>query len=217
MRANVQIGKPTKLAFAGWVLLTFFAVVNGLEGLRYALPKVLFPMPLPNFVDRHDWLIGHAVFSSVALLTGPWQFLPSLRRRSLTAHRWIGRVYCGAVAAGWLTSLPIAAHAQTGAVASAGFLALGAVWIAATTAGYCNIRLGQVQAHREWMMRSFALTAAITLRMYLPLMMVTHAPFAVAYSLVAWICWIPNLLFAEWLVRRGRIRRASFGATQILV
>ena len=197
------------LAKTGWMLMTFLAVINGIEGLRYAMPQAPFPAPLPNFVTRHEWLVGHAVFSSIALLTGPWQFSRRLRRRSLKVHRWLGRVYCGAVVAGWVTSLPIAAHAQTGQVASAGFLALGAFWIVTTAIGYRKIRAGQLQAHREWMMRSFALTAAaITLRIYLPIVVVTHAPFAAGYSLIAWICWIPNLLLAEWLLRRGRVRTA---------
>jgi uncharacterized membrane protein len=208
-----RVGKLAKLTSTGWWLLTFFALVNGLEGLRYALPHVPLPVPLPNFLERREWLVAHAVFSSVALLTGPWQFLSNFRSRSLRVHRWMGRVYMGTVAAGWLTSLPIAAHAQTGRVASAGFLALGAAWIGTTAAGYRAIRLGQVQAHREWMTRSYALTAAaITLRLYLPIVLVTHAPFAAGYGLVAWICWIPNLLFAEWLVRLGRTRTAGLSA-----
>jgi uncharacterized membrane protein len=210
------IEKPTKLAFTGWALLTFLAFGIGSGGLRYALPHVPFPAPLPNLQVRHHWVIAHAVFSSVALLAGPWQFLAAFRRRSLLAHRWVGRLYCGAVLAGWVSSLPIAAHAQTGQVASAGFLALGAAWISATAAGYVMIRHGQIQAHREWMIRSYALTAAaITLRLYLPMLLIPGVPFTTAYPLVAWICWIPNLLFAEWLVRHGRVRSAGFRAQQV--
>jgi hypothetical protein len=109
------------------------------------------------------------------------------------------------VTAGWITSIPIAAHAHTGAIASAGFLALGVFWICATTAGFVNIHQGQVQAHREWMIRSYALTAAaITLRSYLPVLTISGVPFETTYKIVAWACWIPNLVFAEWLVRRGR-------------
>lgn len=210
MLAEERIAKSTKPALTAWGLLTFLALGTGLGALRYALPRVPFPSPLPNFETRHGWLIAHAVFSAIALLTGPWQFLATLRRRWLTAHRWTGRVYCGAVVAGWLTSLPIAAHAQTGPIASAGFLMLGALWISTTAAGYITIRRGQVRSHREWMIRSYALTAAaITLRQYLPIILVTRFPFALGYSLVAWLCWIPNLLFAEWLIRRSRSRASS--------
>ena len=208
--------KGSKLALAGWVFLTLQAVGTGFVSLRYALPRVPFPAPLPNFYVRHGWLIVHAVFSSVALLAGPWQFLSVFRRRWLTVHRWMGGFYCGAVLAGWLASLPIAAHAQTGEVASVGFLALGAIWMGATTAGYLCIRRGQVQAHREWMIRSYALTAAaITLRSYLPILLLSGVRYATAYPLVAWMCWIPNLVFAEWLVRRGRTRAVRLSPQQI--
>ena len=45
--------------------------------------------------------------------------------------------------------------------------------------------------------------AAVTLRIYLPLMLgVFHWSFHSAYIAVAWLCWVPNLLIAEWLIRR---------------
>jgi uncharacterized membrane protein len=194
----------------GWVLLVLLATALGVASLRYALPTVPFPTRLPNFRLRHPWLVAHAIFAATALLAGPWQFLPGLRSRWLPAHRWIGRVYCGAVAAGWLTSLPIAFHANTGAIASAGFVALGAFWIVTTLSGYLAIRHGRVQTHRRWMMRSYALTAAaITFRLYLPVLswMGIHIP--VNYMIVTWAGWIPNLLFAEWLIWRTGGRMIS--------
>jgi hypothetical protein len=39
------------------------------------------------------------------------------------------------------------------------------------------------------------------LRIYLPLAMVVGLPFEAAYSVVAWLCWVPNLLVASFLVR----------------
>jgi hypothetical protein len=56
--------------------------------------------------------------------------------------------------------------------------------------------------HRRWMIRSFALTAAaITLRMYLPLVFVFHWPFSIAYPAIAWLCWIPNVVAVEMYLR----------------
>jgi uncharacterized membrane protein len=185
-----------------WCLLALLATLVGLVSLRYALPTVPFPAGLPNFQLRHKWLIAHASFSSIALLSGPWQFLPLLRQRWPLVHRWIGRVYCSAVLLGWLSSLPIAAHAQAGAISSAGFLTLGFFWIGFTAAGYFTIRSGKVVAHRRWMIRSFALTAAaITLRIYLPLLPLTGFSFSTGYRIIAWACWVPNLFVAEWLLR----------------
>ena len=54
------------------------------------------------------------------------------------------------------------------------------------------------------MIRNFALTlAAVTLRNYMPLMLLAFGPsFRQSYVTVSWLCWVPNLLVAEWLVRR---------------
>jgi uncharacterized membrane protein len=194
-----------RLQFTGLVVLSFFAIVIGVVSLRYAIPHVPFPTPIPNFRLRHPWLIAHAITASIALLIGPWQFFSGFRARHMTVHRWFGRVYCIAVTAAWLTSLPIAAHAQFGAVSSAGFLTLGLFWITSTAFGYFTIRQGQVTRHREWMIRSYALTAAaITLRIYLPIATLSGIQIPVAYPAIAWLCWIPNLLFAEYIIRKTR-------------
>jgi uncharacterized membrane protein len=209
-RAEVRKSQGTrvwsKLTLIGWAFLALNAVGTGLIALRYGLPRVPFPTPLPNYFARHNWLVLHASFSAIALLAGPWQFLPGWRSSKLSVHRWLGRVYCIAVVAGWVASLPIAFHAQTGAAASAGFVALGVVWITATAVAYVSIRRGQVTRHREWMIRSYAATAAaITLRSYLPMLMVMKVPLSTTYPLVAWLCWMPNMLLAEWLVRHRRM------------
>ncbi len=191
----------------GWVTLTVLAVLIGGASLRYGLPGSPLHAPIPNFTVRHGWLISHAVLSSVALLTGPWQFLPMVRRRWRVAHRWVGRVYCGAVLLGWVTSVPVALHAAFGPVSSVGFVCLGLLWVGFTLMGYVTIRQGKVAAHQEWMIRSFGMTAAaITLRLWLPLMVAGGVEFPVAYRIVAWLCWVPNLLVAEAIVRW---RRAS--------
>ncbi len=57
-------------------------------------------------------------------------------------------------------------------------------------------------AHRRWMICNFSLTfAAVTLRLYLSPVSIFQFPFEQAYGVIAWACWVPNLLVAEWLVR----------------
>jgi hypothetical protein len=34
------------------------------------------------------------------------------------------------------------------------------------------------------------------------MLFVLHWPFPRAYIAVSWLCWVPNLLIAEWMVRR---------------
>jgi uncharacterized membrane protein len=172
------------------------------EALRYLLPHVPFPAELDNFSQRRIALSLHALGGAIALLAGPLQFVPRFRESNWNRHRLLGWIYCAAVALGWCASLWIAPHTQTGRIASAGFLALGAGWIVTTGLAVRFILRGDAIRHRRWMIRSFALTAAaITLRIYLPLIFVFHWNFSIAYPAIAWLCWIPNAIGAEVYLR----------------
>ena len=85
-----------------------------------------------------------------------------------------------------------------------GFGAFAVLWFLTGLQAYRMVRRGNIVAHRQWMIRNFALTlAAVTLRNYMPLMLFAlHWSFRSSYITVSWLCWVPNLLVAEWLVRR---------------
>jgi hypothetical protein len=160
-------------------MLALFALVNALEALRYLLPHVPFPVQMDNFIHRRIALSLHAMGGAIALLAGPLQFVPRFRESNWNRHRILGWIYCGAVLLGWCASL-------------------GAAWIVTTGLAVRFILRGDVIGHRRWMIRSFALTAAaITLRMYLPLIFVFRWPFSIGYPAIAWLCWIPNVFAAE--------------------
>lgn len=189
-----------------WYVLTSLAVLVGVVSLRYALPNAPFHAPLPNFTLNHRTLIVHAVFASLALLLGPWQFLRGLRRRCPAVHRWMGRAYAAALLIAAISALVLAPHSTGGIVSAGGFGALALGWLITTSMGVIAIRRRDVPLHRRWMIRSYALTAAaITLRIYLPAISIFHFDFHTAYGVISWLCWIPNLCFAEiWLrVQRG--------------
>lgn len=202
----------------GWGLLGLFAITDGLGALRYSLPVVPFPAPLDNFIHHQSLLALHAFGGAIALLAGPLQMLPSFRERHWTYHRRMGWVYCCAVLLGALAALPLAWRAQTGRVASADFFLLALAWFFSTGAALRFILRGDSARHRRWMIRSYCLTAAaITLRIYLPLSVVLHFDFSVAYPAIAWLCWIPNLIFAEFYLRRAPASSGSLqGATASL-
>ncbi len=181
-----------------WYAVAIFALVNALEALRYLLPHVPFPAQLDNFNQRRIALTLHALGGAIALLAGPLQFVPRFRESNWNRHRLLGWIYCGAVLLGWCASLWIAPHSQTGWMASSGFLTLGAAWIVTTGIAVRMILRCEAMRHRRWMIRSFALTAAaITLRIYLPLVFLSHWPFSIGYPVIAWLCWVPNALGAE--------------------
>ncbi|MEU1971201.1 DUF2306 domain-containing protein [Microbacterium sp. NPDC019599] len=157
-------------------------------------------------------LYAHIVGAAVALMLGPLQFWRGLRERRPRVHRWTGRVYLSGVAIGGLAGLVIAPFGAAGLVGLFGFGALGVLWLVTAWRAYRSIRRRDVAAHQSWMIRNYALTyAAVTLRLWLPFLLVVQIPFgafefdaafANAYAVVPFLCWLPNLVVAEWLIRR---------------
>ncbi|RKS04858.1 putative membrane protein DUF2306 [Nocardiopsis sp. Huas11] len=97
------------------------------------------------------------------------------------------------------------------------------LWFTFAVAGYRAVRQGRHDDRREWMVRVFALTlAGVTLRILIPLLTVLLLPllepvyggdedryFLEIYQAIAWLCWVPNLIAAEWFLRRYRTTRSS--------
>jgi hypothetical protein len=61
-----------------------------------------------------------------------------------------------------------------------------------------RIREGKITQHQRLMIYSFA---AVTLRIWLPLLML-FLDYLVAYRIVAWLCWVPNMLVAYIIINR---------------
>jgi uncharacterized membrane protein len=180
--------------------------VLSLAVAAYAAAIAVAPESGPPFVAARvaetPAMLLHIAAGAWALAAGPWQFSVRLRQRALGLHRWVGRSYVAAVMVGGLSAIALAPAAQTGAVAGLGFGLLGVLWVASTIAALVAIRGGDVTAHRRWMTRSFALTlAAVTLRLYLPAAFAAGIPFPTSYPVIAWVCWVPNLIVAELLLR----------------
>ena len=192
----------SRLAIPLWSLLLFPCFAVALYSTTYFLgppgdrhfSRYIFPLRL------------HIAGGLGALLAGPWQFSGKLRARALNLHRWLGRFYLLEVALGSLAGLVMATVSEEGLPTHLGFGALAVLWFFTGLQAYRMVLRGNIAAHRQWMIRNFALTfAAVTLRNYMPLMLfVLHWPFRPTYITVSWLCWVPNLLIAEWLVRRQR-------------
>ncbi len=156
------------------------------------------PETLSNLLFRFSFY-GHVIFGPLALMSGPFQFLPKFRAKRLPLHRAIGKFYIVACLIGGLAGLAAAQWATGGSMNQLGFSLLAASWLYTTTKAYLAIRQKDIDGHQAWMIRSYALTlSAVTLRIYLGLF---QGPFGMsfpeAYQIVAWACWIPNLLVAE--------------------
>jgi uncharacterized membrane protein len=186
--------------------LAFFALSIAGYAL-WVLASGHLPKALAASFKVRPWVFRlHLFGGAVALALSPFQFGAFAPSRRVNAHRVSGRIYTGAVLVAGTASLLLAPFAATGPIAQLGFGMLGAAWLGSTVLGVRAIHRGNVARHREWMVRSFALCCAgISLRLLLPLLMISTAgQWSVSYSIVAWLCWLPNLLLAERYLRSGR-------------
>lgn len=193
----------------GWTFFIFFAVFVGVYPFLYLIfdmsQGLLASKPL-ELKESVVWQTGfytHILLGAVALLTGWSQFSKRIRNRNLTLHRALGKIYVVCVVLSGTAGLYIAYFATGGWVAVLGFSGLAIAWLFTTSKAYLTIRNKNIDQHQHWMIRSYALCfAAVTLRIWLPLFQFALGmEFISAYLIIAWLCWVPNLLVAELIVR----------------
>jgi len=155
-------------------------------------------------IERQLAFFLHVGLAPVALALMPFQFWGGLRSRRPALHRWIGRTYALAILLAGLGGLAMALGTHAGPIAAAGFAALAVLWLGTTGYAIWLARQRNIAAHKSWMLRSGALTfAAVTLRLYLPFLFMGFGV-ETGYTIVAWLCWVPNALVAEWILRKPK-------------
>lgn len=201
-----------------WMIVVFLA-------LRFVALFVLHYFTLDEQIFGRFWphrfyLLIHLVGGTTALLTGPFQFWSGLRRRALNVHRWIGRIYLLAIliAAGNAFYLAFFIPASDGGwMNGASLVTLAAFWLVSAAMAYIAIRNRQIQAHKEWMIRSYVLTFFfVNARLWpdLPIIRTMGTPME-RNVITTWLAWILPLFAAELLIqwknvkRKNVIRRAS--------
>lgn len=146
------------------------------------------------------------VYSAIfVLLAGFTQFNPKILNQYPVVHRILGYLYVGIVL---LLAAPsgifIGYFANGGLIAKTSFIILGSLWFCFTIKAVQLIIKRKIKAHKMMMYRSFALaTSAITLRLWKVILVYLFHPAPMdVYQAIAWLGWIPNLLIAEWLIRK---------------
>jgi uncharacterized membrane protein len=184
-------------------IAAFLSVSVALVSFRFLLQGLdaAFTGMEGHIADRRTAFLIHIIASPVALAAGVLQFLPRLRAWRPALHRWTGRLYALAILCGGLAGLVMALDTAGGPVAGWGFGLLAILWMGATAQAVRLAMTGQIARHREWMIRSFALTfAAVTLRLEMPVFFIAGMDYAEASRWLAWMCWLPNLVVAEALL-----------------
>ncbi len=197
----------------GWLTMMLFASLIALTSFRYFVltPEAAVGQPLGmRFTEYLGALQLHIAGSATALFLGGWNFWGQTRDKFSPLHQWLGRIYLLGVFLGGTAGFYLGLTAFGGLATGSGFVLLAVLWLISGAMAYVRIRQGKIQAHREWMIRNYALTlAAVTLRLWLPAFLSLDYSFAESYTTVAWISWVPNLIIAELIIKNKKAREFS--------
>jgi hypothetical protein len=81
--------------------------------------------------------------------------------RHMTFHVWCGRVYLLTGTFVGCSALYMGLHPRLGGIVFGfGLFLNGLFWLAAASIAYYAIRLGNVQVHKDWMIRTYVLACA---------------------------------------------------------
>jgi len=193
---------------ATWRLVIVLLIVEIaiVSALRYVIGTEAPPPPVTANPFAHPFLVVHVVAAMIALLVGPLQFVRRIRSRWPAFHRATGKLYVAAILVGSPCGFVLALGTTSGPLAATGFATVAVLSTVFTWLGWRAAVNRQFAEHREWMLRSWAMTsAAITLRLYLPFAgLVLGLPFYTAYPVIAWLSWLTNLAIVEYWIRRSR-------------
>jgi uncharacterized membrane protein len=198
---------------ASWITIGILSTIIGLYPIIYFLFDRQFGLLSSKSVELLNdnlWNIafyGHITLGGLALLIGWLQFSFNLRINKTELHRTIGKIYVISVFISGICGLFIALYATGGIISILGFFSLGLIWLTTTVLGFKAIKKGNIELHEKFMIFSYAACfAAVTLRLWLPLLTIAMGEFNSAYRIVAWLCWVPNIIVSYLIVRNKRTR-----------
>lgn len=161
-----------------------------------------------EYIHQPIWKLSfyvHVFTSILALSAGYTQFSPDLRHDHPRWHRFFGRLYVLVILFINVPSgMVLAVNANGLLPGRIAFVVLDILWFWFTFSAYRFARTRQFARHREFMIRSYALTlSAITLRSWNMLLSnLFNLDPSTLYAIDAWLGFLPNLLTAEWWIRR---------------
>ena len=188
---------PTTLRRALWaaavVLVTFF-VVHAAQRF-FVFTEASYRSFWPN---RH-WLPPHFIGGTLALLAGLAQFWAGLRQRHPAIHRWVGRLYLAGVVIGATFAYVMSFRSVIGWSFGTATFVMATAWVTATAMAFMAIRCRQIEAHREWMLRSYVIALGfVSFRIMLVSPLFTGlGSLPERLTVLLWLSWTVPLLICE--------------------
>lgn len=195
-----------------WIIVVVLAILVGYIPIAYLKDGVsegYLELKSPTALRSQTWwtfLYIHIITGGIAILIGWLQFNASLLQKRPKVHRTIGKIYLLASLPCAVSGFYIGFYATGGLIPAIGFIAVACIYFYSTLMGYLSIRRKQLVSHQNFMTYSYATClAAVSLRLFVPLSTLLTDNYILAYSFIAWLAWIPNILIAYW-VNKNRVQ-----------
>ena len=142
------------------------------------------------------------VYSSIfVLFFGIFQFIKIRNKQIRKLHQLSGKLYFYiTILFATPSGIFIGFYANGGLSSKIAFVLLGILWFYFTLVGVLKIKQKNIQSHKSFMMRSYALAlSALTLRAWKVIIVYLFQPAPMdVYQIIAWLGFVPNLIFVEW-------------------
>jgi len=166
------------------------------------------------------FLLAHVVFGMIALVIGPLQFIPAIRKKYVKTHHTIGKTYLISVLIAASASLYLSIDkvivTEKALSFGTGLMGLAIAWLLTSGMAYWSIRHRNFVQHREWMVRSFVVTTGFASFRLFNNMLVNdfHTDPNATADVMAWACWAFPLLVTEVVLQAIKIRRGYAALTK---
>jgi hypothetical protein len=158
------------------------------------------------------------VFSSIfVLIAGFTQFSSYIQKHYRKIHRIIGKIYVADILfINFPAGMIMAWYANGELPAKTAFVILDSLWFWFTLKAFLEAKRRNFIAHKQFMMRSYALTfSAITLRTW---KLILSSAFVIdpltLYMMDAGLGFVPNLLVAEYIIRRKKKQKRAMATAR---
>jgi len=191
------------------ILLASIAYYVRRDALQYLFRYT--PDSFKGFWSERILIRMHVACAVTMILTGSLQFWTGLRMRYMIFHVWCGRVFLitGAFVAS--SALYMGLHPRLGGIVYGfGLFLNGVFYLAAASIAYYAIRLGNVQVHKDWMIRTYILACAgIVGDRIIPDMTFVARRIGVdaLNDISGWANWAVPLMIAEIILQVRRLRK----------
>lgn len=161
----------------------------------------------PYFWPRRWMLMLHIVGGITALTVGVVQLWLGLTHRTSRLHRVLGKVYVGAIFIGSIGGFYLALTINGNVPYASGLFFVCVAWVVTTAMAVFAIRHRNVAQHREWMLRSYAVTFAFVLfRFGSDELAAMGLALNEVQGTMAWAAWVVPLVLLEPALQLRKLR-----------